>query len=146
MVEVLRDFLLSVFEAGALLKQQRQGVITRQLAAWAAILAVPTAIAGIYGMSFQFMPEPERVPAGRSAVIVGPDLEVLRTTSGTYHALTRGAAKWDHCVSVSARCSCHATENPALSPANVVSAGCRPASIASRRSLASLCGRRLAAA
>jgi magnesium transporter len=27
------------------------------LAAWAAILAVPTAIAGIYGMNFDFMPE-----------------------------------------------------------------------------------------
>ncbi|MFN5630534.1 MAG: CorA family divalent cation transporter, partial [Sphingomonadales bacterium] len=35
------------------------GVITRQLAAWAAILAVPTAIAGIYGMNFAFMPELE---------------------------------------------------------------------------------------
>ncbi len=33
------------------------GVITRQLAAWAAILAVPTAIAGIYGMNFEHMPE-----------------------------------------------------------------------------------------
>ncbi|EMX5164755.1 magnesium transporter, partial [Citrobacter freundii] len=33
------------------------GVITRQLAAWAAILAVPTAIAGIYGMNFKHMPE-----------------------------------------------------------------------------------------
>ncbi len=30
---------------------------TRQLAAWAAILAVPTAIAGIYGMNFENMPE-----------------------------------------------------------------------------------------
>jgi magnesium transporter len=29
----------------------------KQLAAWAAILAVPTAIAGIYGMNFEFMPE-----------------------------------------------------------------------------------------
>jgi magnesium transporter len=27
------------------------------LAAWAAILAVPTAIAGIYGMNFEHMPE-----------------------------------------------------------------------------------------
>ncbi|MGE8636647.1 MAG: CorA family divalent cation transporter, partial [Achromobacter piechaudii] len=26
-------------------------------ASWAAILAVPTAIAGIYGMNFEFMPE-----------------------------------------------------------------------------------------
>lgn len=57
LVEALREVLSSVFEAGALLEQQRQGAITRQLAAWAAILAVPTAIAGIYGMNFEFMPE-----------------------------------------------------------------------------------------
>jgi hypothetical protein len=30
---------------------------TRRLAAWAAILAVPTAVAGIYGMNFEHMPE-----------------------------------------------------------------------------------------
>lgn len=53
----LRDILTSVFETSHLLEQQRQGVITRQLAAWAAILAVPTAIAGIYGMNFTNMPE-----------------------------------------------------------------------------------------
>ena len=29
----------------------------RKLAAWAAILAVPTMLAGIYGMNFEFMPE-----------------------------------------------------------------------------------------
>jgi magnesium transporter len=57
MVEVLRDVLSSTFEAGTLLEQQRQSAITRQLAAWAAILAVPTAIAGIYGMNFEVMPE-----------------------------------------------------------------------------------------
>ncbi|THD79894.1 MAG: magnesium and cobalt transport protein CorA [Phenylobacterium sp.] len=56
-VETLRDVLASVFEVANLLEQQRQGVITRKLAAWAAILAVPTAIAGIYGMNFEHMPE-----------------------------------------------------------------------------------------
>lgn len=55
--EGLRDTLTSVIETSGLLEQQRQGVITRQLAAWAAILAVPTAIAGIYGMNFALMPE-----------------------------------------------------------------------------------------
>ena len=30
---------------------------TKRLAAWAAILAVPTLIAGLYGMNFKFMPE-----------------------------------------------------------------------------------------
>lgn len=57
MVEAQRDILSSVFEVSALLEQQAQGEITRKLAAWAAILAVPTAIAGIYGMNFEIMPE-----------------------------------------------------------------------------------------
>jgi magnesium transporter len=57
MVDGLREVLNSVFEFSNLLEQQRTGVITRQLAAWAAILAVPTAIAGIYGMNFRHMPE-----------------------------------------------------------------------------------------
>lgn len=57
LVDGLREVLTSVFEISSLLEQQRQGVITRQLAAWAAILAVPTAIAGIYGMNFEHMPE-----------------------------------------------------------------------------------------
>ncbi len=59
MIAGLRDVITSVFEASNLLEQQRQGVITRQLAAWAAILAVPTAIAGLYGMNFRNMPELE---------------------------------------------------------------------------------------
>jgi magnesium transporter len=57
MVDALREVITSVFEAASLLEQQRQGAITRKLAAWAAILAVPTAIAGIYGMNFEHMPE-----------------------------------------------------------------------------------------
>lgn len=57
MVDGLREVLNSVFEFSNLLEQQRTGAITRQLAAWAAILAVPTAIAGIYGMNFENMPE-----------------------------------------------------------------------------------------
>jgi magnesium transporter len=57
LVDGLREVLNSVFEFSNLLEQQRTGAITRQLAAWAAILAVPTAIAGIYGMNFKHMPE-----------------------------------------------------------------------------------------
>lgn len=57
MVGGLSEVLASVFEFSNLLEQQRTGDITRRLAAWAAILAVPTAIAGIYGMNFEYMPE-----------------------------------------------------------------------------------------
>jgi magnesium transporter len=56
-VDALREALSAVFQLSTLLEQQRVGTITRQLAAWAAILAVPTAIAGIYGMNFENMPE-----------------------------------------------------------------------------------------
>jgi magnesium transporter len=55
----LRETLGGVLEASSLMEQQRQGAIARQLTAWAAILAVFTAIAGIYGMNFKFMPELE---------------------------------------------------------------------------------------
>ncbi|MBB3935416.1 magnesium and cobalt transport protein CorA [Aureimonas phyllosphaerae] len=57
LVDGLIQIVISVFEFSNLLEQQRTGAITRQLAAWAAILAVPTAIAGIYGMNFEYMPE-----------------------------------------------------------------------------------------
>jgi magnesium transporter len=57
MVDGLLQVLSTVFEFSSLLEAQRTGVTTRQLAAWAAILAVPSAIAGIYGMNFKNMPE-----------------------------------------------------------------------------------------
>lgn len=53
----LIDVIRTALEASSLLEQQRQSAITRQLAAWAGILGVPTAIAGIYGMNFVNMPE-----------------------------------------------------------------------------------------
>jgi magnesium transporter len=53
----LREILTSVVETSNLLEMQRQGDNTRRLAAWAGLLAVPTALAGIYGMNFEHMPE-----------------------------------------------------------------------------------------
>jgi magnesium transporter len=53
----LREALAFAFEASLMIGQGAQNDTTRRLAAWAAILAVPTAIAGIYGMNFQYMPE-----------------------------------------------------------------------------------------
>ncbi len=59
-IEGLKETLASIVETASLLEQHRQGEMTRQLASWAAILAVPTAIAGIYGMNFRYMPELEQ--------------------------------------------------------------------------------------
>jgi magnesium transporter len=56
-IDSLREVLAFAFEASLMAGQAEQTAITRQLAAWAAILAVPTAVAGIYGMNFENMPE-----------------------------------------------------------------------------------------
>src|SRR3546814_14769253 len=56
LVNSLREALAFAFEAGSLLGQSQQTDITKKLASWAAILAVPTAVAGIYGMNFEHMP------------------------------------------------------------------------------------------
>ena len=56
-IEAIREVLAFAFEASLMMGQAQQTTITRKLAAWAAILAVPTAVAGIYGMNFEYMPE-----------------------------------------------------------------------------------------
>ena len=53
----LREMADHAIEIGLLLESSRQSVVQRKFAAWAAILAFPTAVAGIYGMNFQNMPE-----------------------------------------------------------------------------------------
>ncbi|HEY0297360.1 MAG TPA: magnesium and cobalt transport protein CorA [Bordetella sp.] len=57
LINALREALVFAFEASQMMAQAQQNDTTRKLAAWAAILAVPTAVAGIYGMNFEFMPE-----------------------------------------------------------------------------------------
>jgi len=49
----LRERLTAAFEASLLLSAARQNDIVKKLGSWAAILAVPTAVAGIYGMNFK---------------------------------------------------------------------------------------------
>ncbi|MGP5538280.1 magnesium/cobalt transporter CorA [Psychrobacter glacincola] len=50
MLSVMMNTYMAMVDMG-------QNEVVRKLAAWAGILAVPTAIAGIYGMNFDFMPE-----------------------------------------------------------------------------------------
>jgi len=56
-IESLREVLAFAFETSLMTGQAQQTEVSRRLAAWAAILAVPTAVAGIYGMNFANMPE-----------------------------------------------------------------------------------------
>ncbi len=52
-----RDLLTSVLQANLSQVSVRQNEDMRKISSWAAIFAVPTMIAGIYGMNFQHMPE-----------------------------------------------------------------------------------------
>jgi magnesium transporter len=56
-IDMLRELLTTALEANLSLISVGQNEVTKKLAAWAAILAVPTMIAGIYGMNFEYMPE-----------------------------------------------------------------------------------------
>ncbi|MCP8940222.1 magnesium/cobalt transporter CorA [Alsobacter sp. SYSU M60028] len=58
-IDAQREVLAFTYEASVMAGQAEQTAVSRRLAAWAAILAVPTAVAGIYGMNFKFMPELE---------------------------------------------------------------------------------------
>jgi magnesium transporter len=69
MSDGLIDVIRTAMEASSLLEQQRQSVITRQLAAWAGILAIPTAITSFFGMNFVDMPV--RLASGGSIAVLG---------------------------------------------------------------------------
>ena len=77
MADTLREVLATALDANLSVISVSQNKDTKRLAAWAAIIAAPTAIAGIYGMNFQYMPELgwkygyETVLVGMAAVCSG---------------------------------------------------------------------------
>jgi magnesium transporter len=52
-----RELLTSVLEANLALVSVRQNEVVQAISAWAAIIAVPTFFASIWGMNFEHMPE-----------------------------------------------------------------------------------------
>jgi magnesium transporter len=52
-----RELLTSVLEANLALLSVRQNESVKAISGWAAIIAVPTFIASVYGMNFEYMPE-----------------------------------------------------------------------------------------
>jgi len=56
-IDGLRELLSSALDANLALVSIRQNEIMKQLAGWAAIVAAPTLLAGIWGMNFEAMPE-----------------------------------------------------------------------------------------
>jgi magnesium transporter len=57
LIESLQQLSHIALEANLALITVAQNDDTKRLAAWAAIIAVPTMIAGLYGMNFSVMPE-----------------------------------------------------------------------------------------
>jgi magnesium transporter len=56
-VDGMRELLNGVLDANTAQVSVRQNEDMRKISAWVAIIAVPTMVAGIYGMNFEHMPE-----------------------------------------------------------------------------------------
>jgi magnesium transporter len=59
MVENTRELLNTALEANFSLISISQSDVSKKFAGWAAIIAVPTMVAGFYGMNFRFVPQAE---------------------------------------------------------------------------------------
>lgn len=57
MIDSTKEQLTSALEANLALTSIYQNEISKRFAGWAAIIGIPTMIAGIYGMNFEYMPE-----------------------------------------------------------------------------------------
>ena len=56
-IEGIREMLTTAIQVNLGMISLSDNEVTKKLAAWAAIIAVPTMVAGIYGMNFKNMPE-----------------------------------------------------------------------------------------
>ncbi|MEU8917313.1 CorA family divalent cation transporter [Streptomyces nigrescens] len=56
-VRALDDLFVSILDAHLAKVGTWQNDVMRRISAWAAIVAIPTMVAGIYGMNFDHMPE-----------------------------------------------------------------------------------------
>jgi magnesium transporter len=57
MIENLRDMVATAISVNLSLITLQENAVTKRLAAYAALVAVPTMVAGVYGMNFEHMPE-----------------------------------------------------------------------------------------
>ncbi len=72
-IEGIRDMLTTAIQVNLGMISLGESEVTKKLAAWAAIIAVPTMVAGIYGMNFKNMPELDWVwgyPAAVAAMLL----------------------------------------------------------------------------
>ncbi|MEX0743207.1 MAG: magnesium/cobalt transporter CorA [Actinomycetota bacterium] len=57
MIDNIRELLTGALDVRMAQASNRLNIVMKQLSAWAAIILIPTLIAGIYGMNFRHMPE-----------------------------------------------------------------------------------------
>ena len=69
-IEGIRDMLTTAIQVNLGMISLSENEVTKKLAAWAAIIAVPTMVAGIYGMNFKNMPELDWVYGYPLAMVV----------------------------------------------------------------------------
>src|SRR5205085_7295303 len=60
-IESIREMLSTAITVNIAMISLAESEVTKRLAAWGALITVPTLIAGIYGMNFKVMPELECV-------------------------------------------------------------------------------------
>ena len=80
-VDSLRDMVVTAISVNLSLITMQENEITKQLAAYAALAALPTMIAGVYGMNFDHMPELKWLfgyPFALALMIVGDAYLVYR--------------------------------------------------------------------
>ena len=56
-IDAARETVVTGIQVNLAMVQVGESEITKRLAAYAALVAVPTMIAGVYGMNFEHMPE-----------------------------------------------------------------------------------------
>jgi magnesium transporter len=56
-IDAHNELLTNVLTAHLALLGKQQNEDVRKISAWAALMAIPTMLAGIYGMNFKYMPE-----------------------------------------------------------------------------------------
>jgi len=56
-IEAARDTIATAIQVNLAMVQVGEGEVTKRLAAYAALVAVPTMIVGVYGMNFEHIPE-----------------------------------------------------------------------------------------
>jgi magnesium transporter len=57
LIDNIGELIRTALEVRLVQASNRQNVVMKQLSAWAAIILIPTLIAGVYGMNFGHMPE-----------------------------------------------------------------------------------------